>query len=197
MKAINIDWDIESEELKNLLPNEIEIPNGMEDENEISDYLSDLTGYCHLGYVLIDESSSPNKIDILKEIKKEAEENLRERDNNISFALPDGKYHIFISVEDIGNILHGEELIYRIEPNIIDETGSAEPMADVYTADFGDLAELLIGCMWCMDQFDADRQQQKVMTSEARLHVLDIDPIKLKKYLQEEMIEGFCGERCP
>lgn len=54
MKAVNIDWDVESEELKNLLPNEIEIPNEMEDEDEISDYISNETGFCHYGFELVD-----------------------------------------------------------------------------------------------------------------------------------------------
>ena len=48
MKAINIVWDIGDEIV---LPTEIAIPNGME-EDEISDYLSDVTGFCHKGYAL-------------------------------------------------------------------------------------------------------------------------------------------------
>ena len=48
MKAINIVWDIGDEIV---LPTEIAIPNGME-EDEISDYLSDVTGFCHKCYVL-------------------------------------------------------------------------------------------------------------------------------------------------
>lgn len=34
------------------LPSEIDIPEEMEDEEEISDYLSETTGYCHKGFVL-------------------------------------------------------------------------------------------------------------------------------------------------
>nr|DAI32126.1 MAG TPA: hypothetical protein [Caudoviricetes sp.] len=34
------------------MPTEIDIPEGMTDEDEISDYLSEVTGYCHQGYVL-------------------------------------------------------------------------------------------------------------------------------------------------
>ena len=54
MKAINILWDTDGEEVN--LPNEIEIPNWVdkEDEDEISDYLSDTTGFCHFGYELVD-----------------------------------------------------------------------------------------------------------------------------------------------
>jgi hypothetical protein len=51
MKAINIIWDCEGD---NYLSTEIEIPEGMTDEEEISDYLSDVTGYCHKGFCLED-----------------------------------------------------------------------------------------------------------------------------------------------
>lgn len=51
MKAINIEWDTDGEDIT--LPTEIEIPMGMIDEDEISDYLSDTTGYCHFGFTLV------------------------------------------------------------------------------------------------------------------------------------------------
>lgn len=54
MKAINIIWDVDYEEDLESLPHEIEIPNNMEDEEDISDYLSDVTGFCHKGFELVD-----------------------------------------------------------------------------------------------------------------------------------------------
>ena len=56
MKAINIEWDIEDEEDVELedLPTEIEIPDGMTDEDKISDYISDEIGFCHYGFELVD-----------------------------------------------------------------------------------------------------------------------------------------------
>lgn len=51
MKATNIIWDVDYEEDLENLPTEIEIPEGM-DEDDVADYLSDVTGYCHKGYVL-------------------------------------------------------------------------------------------------------------------------------------------------
>lgn len=52
MKAVEILWDVdEAEDLKDL-PTEIEIPEGMVDEDEISDYISDVTGFCHKGFAL-------------------------------------------------------------------------------------------------------------------------------------------------
>lgn len=59
MKATNIEWDIDNEE-NVLLPTEIEIPEGMTDEEEISDYLSEATGFCHKGFDLISNSSTHN-----------------------------------------------------------------------------------------------------------------------------------------
>lgn len=59
MKAINIKWDTDGDmDLLNELPTEIEIPEDMTDEDEIdeeeiSDYLSDETGFCHNGFELI------------------------------------------------------------------------------------------------------------------------------------------------
>lgn len=52
MKATDIIWDVDNEEDLALLPTEVDIPEGMTDEETISDYLSDLTGYCHRGFAL-------------------------------------------------------------------------------------------------------------------------------------------------
>lgn len=52
MKAINIEWDI-NQDKDNMLPIDLDIPQGMSDEDEISDYISDTTGYCHKGFSLI------------------------------------------------------------------------------------------------------------------------------------------------
>ena len=54
MKAINIKWDVDCDEDLEFLPNEIDIPDYIEKddgyEEEISDYISDLTGFCHFGF---------------------------------------------------------------------------------------------------------------------------------------------------
>lgn len=54
MKAINIEWDVDTEEELEDLPTEIEIPDGMTDEEEISDYITDETGFCHFGFELVE-----------------------------------------------------------------------------------------------------------------------------------------------
>lgn len=54
MKAVNIKWDLEDGMTMEDLPNEIIIPDGMEDDEEISDYISDVTGFCHMGFQIAD-----------------------------------------------------------------------------------------------------------------------------------------------
>ena len=62
--ATNIKWDTDGDkEVFKKLPTEIEIPKGMTDEEEISDYLSDVTGYCHFGFVLEEVAESKSKED--------------------------------------------------------------------------------------------------------------------------------------
>ena len=62
MKAVNIKWDVSENDMDSdyimeclyELPHEIEIPKDMTDMDDISDYLSDLTGFCHDGFTIID-----------------------------------------------------------------------------------------------------------------------------------------------
>ena len=55
MKAINIKWDVDTGEELEDLPTEIEIPNNIDIEDDtISDYISDVTGFCHYGFELVD-----------------------------------------------------------------------------------------------------------------------------------------------
>lgn len=50
MKATNIIWDVDDEDVR--LPSEILLPHDMEDEEEISDYITECTGFCHKGFSL-------------------------------------------------------------------------------------------------------------------------------------------------
>lgn len=52
MKAINIQWDVDDDSELADLPSEIDIPENLTDEEEISDYISDMTGFCHKGFSL-------------------------------------------------------------------------------------------------------------------------------------------------
>ena len=54
MKAINIKWDTDGDvDLLKQLSTEIELPKDMTDVNEISDWLSDQTGFVHDGFELV------------------------------------------------------------------------------------------------------------------------------------------------
>jgi len=52
LRATRIMWDVDEDPDVDYLPSEIDIPADMTDEDEISDYLSELTGVCHEGYIL-------------------------------------------------------------------------------------------------------------------------------------------------
>ena len=52
--AINIQWDVDNEEDLNGLPQRVVLPEGMTDDDEISDYLSNLTGFCHYGFSTVE-----------------------------------------------------------------------------------------------------------------------------------------------
>ena len=52
--AINIQSDVDNEEDLNYLPQGVVLPEGMTDDDEISDYLSDMTGFCHRGFSIIE-----------------------------------------------------------------------------------------------------------------------------------------------
>lgn len=58
LKAINIIWDVDYKKDLKYLPKEIDIPEDITDDDEVSDYISDLTGFCHAGFDLIDENGN-------------------------------------------------------------------------------------------------------------------------------------------
>ena len=52
-RAVHIEWDTDNDkELKATLPKKVSIPKNITDEDAISDYLSNLTGFCHDGFLL-------------------------------------------------------------------------------------------------------------------------------------------------
>lgn len=69
LKAVDIKWDVtddddidesddEACEILESLPTEMNIPEGMTDPDEISDWLSDETGFCHDGFRLVDQDGN-------------------------------------------------------------------------------------------------------------------------------------------
>ena len=53
-KAAQIEWDVEGDAGKEL-PDEMEIPGNLKDPEEISDWLTEQTGFCHKGFVLTED----------------------------------------------------------------------------------------------------------------------------------------------
>lgn len=49
MRALNIIWDAD-EDIREELPADMDIPDGMTDTEEISDYITAQTGFCHFGF---------------------------------------------------------------------------------------------------------------------------------------------------
>lgn len=55
MTAFDIEWDVSDEDIDTLdLPTVIEIPEYITCEEEISDYLTEVTGFCHHSFELAD-----------------------------------------------------------------------------------------------------------------------------------------------
>ena len=55
MIAYNIIWDVDDSRDLDYLPSEIVIPEEYQDEDEISDYITEFTGCCHKGFALKEE----------------------------------------------------------------------------------------------------------------------------------------------
>ena len=68
LKAVEIKWDVtdndidemddEACEIMESFPTEMIIPEGMTDPDEISDWLSDETGFCHYGFRIVDQNGN-------------------------------------------------------------------------------------------------------------------------------------------
>lgn len=73
MKVINIQWDTDSDKELLELPKEIEIPSFIkEDEDEISDYITEQTGFCHKGFELLRDYYIPVTWQVWDKVKIEA-----------------------------------------------------------------------------------------------------------------------------
>lgn len=54
MRATHIEWDVDDLDDLDYLPTEMELPESMTDEDEISDWISEKTGFCNKGFFLED-----------------------------------------------------------------------------------------------------------------------------------------------
>jgi len=63
MKAVGIKWDTDGDrELRAMLPKEKRLPDSISDYEEASDWLSDVTGFCHFGFFLEIEKSDLERV---------------------------------------------------------------------------------------------------------------------------------------
>lgn len=93
-----------------------------------------------------------SKTDVLEDILNLAVSELN-KNKSIGYNMPDGKHHIYVYVDDS---VPGEKW-YIVEPNRVVD-GAHEPMGDTAGAKYDNFADLMVACMWCMEQFEADRQ---------------------------------------
>ena len=85
MRAVKIIWDVDNAEDLQNLPTEMDLPNGMTDPDEISDYLSDTTGFCHKGFSVAYQSG----IEFFQDMESEygSEEALRKAENYLEIPI--------------------------------------------------------------------------------------------------------------
>lgn len=87
----------------------------------------------------------------------------------MGYTMPDGKYHIYIYADQEVNWSgRPTEEFYVIEPNRV-INGAHDPMDDTYITRTRDISEVIIGCTWCLDFFEADRQLEAGKTSSQDL----------------------------
>lgn len=54
LKVINIEWDTDNDRnLQNAFPKEIDIPESINTMEDISNYISDETGFCNFGFDMV------------------------------------------------------------------------------------------------------------------------------------------------
>lgn len=98
-------------------------------------------------------------------------------ENGIGYTMLDGKHHIFIYLDDID-----DEKEYVIEPNRVVD-GAHEPLAGtVYCAPYGDYGELMVGCQWCLDLFEDDREKQQVKVQSYEDAMTHLSAVKARDF---------------
>lgn len=97
--AYDIQWETDYEEDKDNLPTEIEIPDNITEESDITEYLSDVTGYLHNGYKLKTESIE-DEVQESNDIKtislSEAKQRCKEAQDLLQKELPEYNWLVII-----------------------------------------------------------------------------------------------------
>lgn len=109
-----------------------------------------------------ENNNAVNKQDennILEEILNLAKSQLNKKGDTIGYTMPDGNYHIFISVEESQGVDNNNARYYFVEPNVVGDEGACFPFDNNYIALFGDFQDLRKGCEWCLNEFEKDRKK--------------------------------------
>lgn len=85
MIAYDIMWDTDGEDIE--LPEEIAIPPHMTDDEEISDYITNISGFCHKGFSLRQATSAGEVLDADWELLEEDYESLSQEEEHYLYSL--------------------------------------------------------------------------------------------------------------
>ena len=126
MKAININWDIDADCSEDLdLPTEMHIPNEVireqeENEDAISDWISDQTGFCHYGFELVDDGEEMTEdktaVTVNAANRKIVRVNIVDNDEGYGCLA-----HLYIVDPDLAKLAKLRDLVY----NRFDNDGDA------------------------------------------------------------------------
>lgn len=99
--------------------------------------------------------------EILREILQLAKNELNQN-GSIGYTMLNGKHHIYIyldaSIKHADDSKTTEDGYYVIEPNRVTD-GAMEPLGDAMTAEYNDFAELLVGCVWCTEELNDNKNK--------------------------------------
>lgn len=132
MKAYDIQWDTDGEEV--YLPTEMEIPDEVakEGEDAISDYLSDQTGFCHTGFMLDTDASADNEDEGLSRLHELAKLVSLERLKELAEA--DAKGMVLVSKIPIGTKVYQINQETKRETRIVDGEEYYREVPDWYVS---------------------------------------------------------------
>lgn len=149
--------------------------------------LPDMDDVCPLSFSIEETRAHPDmhydQSEVLREILKLAKAELNE-EGAIGYTMPDGKYHMYIYVDDS---FGANDRHYVLEPNRVAD-GAHEPLGDTTTADYNDFGELMLGCIWCMEQFEMDLAlMQRSAAEREQSTELSCSPYSLYQFIEEEV----------